>query len=310
MNLQKYREQLIEMIQNSPSITYQLVATILVLVILWIIRIITKRLLDQNVDDAAVRYKWRKNLGYFFTLVGFLVIGSIWSEAFKSLSTFLGLLSAGIAIALRDPVSDIAGWLFIVWRQPFNIGDRIQLGELKGDVIDQRIFKFTLLEIGNWVGADQSTGRVIHMSNHDVFTHHIANYTSDFSFIWNEIPVLVTFESNWRKAKEILQEIADRHLEDSVANAEKQVQRASKSYLIHFNYLTPKVYTDVKDSGINLTIRHLANPRNRRGLGQRIWEDILDAFDEADDIDLAYPTMRIYRNNIEGKSGTQSSPNM
>jgi len=306
MNLQTFREQLGEMIQNSPSITYQLVATGLIIILLWVIRIITKRLLERNVDDAAVQYKWRKNLGYFFTLIGILAIGSVWSEAFKSLSTFLGLLSAGIAIALRDPVSDIAGWLFILWRRPFSIGDRIQLGDIKGDVIDQRIFKFTLLEIGNWVGADQSTGRVIHMSNHTVFSQNIANYTSDFSFVWNEIPVLVTFESDWRKAKKILQEIADRHLEDSVANAEKEVQRASKSYLIHFRYLTPIVYTEVKDSGINLTIRHLANPRRRRGLGQQIWEDVLDAFNEADDIDFAYPTMRIYKNNIEGKSGTQA----
>ena len=76
------------------------------------------------------------------------------------MSTFLGLLSAGVAIALKDPLVNLAGWGFIVWRKPFGIGDRIQLGDSRGDVIDQRIFMFTLMEIGNWVDAERSTGRV------------------------------------------------------------------------------------------------------------------------------------------------------
>ena len=297
--------QLTDSLKQSPSITYQLVLSVIVLLLLWTIRIISVRLINKNIDKTATQYKWRKNLGYIFSILSILVIGSIWSEAFKSLSTFLGLLTAGLAIALRDPVSDVAGWIFILWRKPFDIGDRIQVGEVKGDVIDQRIFKFTILEIGNWVHADQSTGRIIHLSNHTVFNNHIANYTSDFSFIWNELPVLVTFESNWHKAKKLLQEIADNHLGDFVTEAEEQVHNASKSYLIHFRYLTPTVYTDVKDSGINLTIRHLSNPRARRSTAQLIWEDILDAFNKEDDIDFAYPTMRIFKNSIEGKPGTK-----
>ena len=185
--------------------------------------------------------------------------------------------------------------MFILWRKPLEVGDRIQIGDVKGDVIDIRLFKFTVLEIGNWVHADQSTGRVVHVANHKVFTDALANYTSDFEFIWNEIAVLVTFESDWKKAKQILQDIADKHLSDFVEHAEKQVKNAAKSYLIHFSYLTPIVYTDVKDSGVNLTIRHLTNPRRRRGMGQAIWEDVLDEFDKHDDIDLAYPTMRLYK---------------
>ncbi|HAW79639.1 MAG TPA: mechanosensitive ion channel protein MscS, partial [Balneola sp.] len=68
---------------------------------------------------------------------------------------YFGLLSAGLAIALKDPVTDLAAWMFIIWRKPFDVGDRIELGKSKGDVIDIRPFKFTILEIGNWVDADQ-----------------------------------------------------------------------------------------------------------------------------------------------------------
>ena len=295
MDLESLSQEFSTFIEQFPSISYQIAATIIVVFALWLIRLIAVRIINRRIDDEKLQYKWRKNLTYVFGFLGLFIIGSIWSDGFKSFSTFLGLLSAGLAIALKDPVSDFAGWAFILWRKPFEVGDRIQLGDVKGDVIDVRLFKFTVLEIGNWVHADQSTGRVVHVSNHKIFTESLANYTSDFEFIWNEIQVLITFESDWKKAKTILQEIADKHLKDFVQEAERQVKRATKSYLIHYRYLTPIVYTDVKDSGVNLTIRHLTNPRTRRRIGQAIWEDILDRFDEHDNIELAYPTMRIER---------------
>jgi len=293
MDIQDLQSEFTTFIENFPDMSYQIAATLLVILSLWVIRFIAIRVINRNVDESKLQYKWRKNLTYATGFIGVILIGSIWSEAFKSFSTFLGLLSAGLAIALKDPVTDFAGWIFLLWRKPFDLGDRIQVGDVKGDVIDIRIFKFTVLEIGNWVHADQSTGRVVHVPNHKVFADSLANYTSDFEFIWNEIAVLITFESDWKAAKKILQEIADKHLQDFVQDAEEQVKRASKSYLIHYRYLTPIVYTDVKDSGVNLTIRHLTNPRTRRKVGQAIWEDILDRFGENENIELAYPTMRI-----------------
>lgn len=293
MNTQDLQNEFTSFIERFPDMSYQIAATVIVILGLWIIRFVAARIINRKVEGGKVQYKWRKNLTYVTGFIGVILIGSIWSEAFKSFSTFLGLLSAGLAIALKDPVTDFAGWIFLLWRKPFDLGDRIQIGEVKGDVIDIRLFKFTVLEIGNWVHADQSTGRVVHVPNHTVFTDSLANYTSDFEFIWNEIPVLITFESDWKAAKKILQEIADTHLKDFVKEAEQQVKRASKSYLIHYRYLTPIVYTDVKDSGVNLTIRHLTNPRMRRKVGQAIWEDVLEKFGGHENIELAYPTMRI-----------------
>jgi hypothetical protein len=72
--------------------------------------------------------------------------------------------------------------------------------------------------------------------------------------------------------------------------------------LIHYRKLTPAVYTDVTDHGVNLTIRYLCHPRQRRGTAQALWERILDAFHVEDAIDFAYPTQRIYVNPLEGKS--------
>src|SRR5690625_7940767 len=104
----------------------------------------------------------------------------------SSLATFLGLLTAGLAIALRDPVSDFAGWMFIIFKKPFELGDRIQIVEHHGDAIDIRFFKFTILEIGNWVQADQSIGRLIHIPNLYIPRDTNSNYTSNSNFSWNE----------------------------------------------------------------------------------------------------------------------------
>lgn len=295
--MENFANQIRELVQGSPALSNKVILSIGVLFIIWLIRYLAVRSVNKHVPAAKDQYKWRKNLTYISVFIGFLVVGRIWFEGLQSLATFLGLLSAGLAIALKDPISDLAGWLFILWRKPFEVGDRIQLGDTKGDVIDLRIFKFTVLEIGNWVRSDQSTGRVVHIPNHLIFSDALANYTSDFDFIWNELEVLVTFESDWGKAKKILQQITDEHLEEFVEKADRQVRRAQKAYLIYYRHLTPIVYTDVQDSGICLTIRHLANPRNRRGISQAIWEDILHAFKEHDDIELAYPTMRIYKDH-------------
>lgn len=229
------------------------------------------------------------------------LVGRLWFSGFQSIATYLGLLSAGIAIALKDVVSNFAGWLFIISRRPFSVGDRIQIGNYAGDVIDTRVFQFTLLEIGNWVNADQSTGRIIHIPNGMVLSEVLANYSKGFQYIWNEIPVLITFESNWKKAKKILQKIADKDAEQLSKAAEKRVKEASKKFMILYSRLTPIVYTSVQDSGVLLTIRYLCEPQRRRDSEQVIWEDILEEFTKNNDIDFAYPTRRFYNHQIEGK---------
>ncbi len=302
--MEQFRNSLMEYFENSPDVTASIIETLVVILVLWLVRLIVFRIIIKRTDSKRTQYKWRKNLTYISVFIGILLIGRIWFVGIGSLATFLGLLSAGVAIALKDPVTDLAAWLFIIWRKPFDVGDRIELDNARGDVIDVRPFKFTILEIGNWVDADQSTGRVIHIPNHLVFTGQLANYTSDFKFIWNEIQVLVTFESDWKKAKGILQTVIRAVSKEFIEEAKKQIAKASKSYLIEYRYLTPIVYTDVKNSGINLTVRYLTDPRRRRGTSQRIWEEILEEFAEHDDIDFAYPTIRYYDNPKEGKPGT------
>ncbi len=284
-----------------PQIQIKILVSVLIIIVLWALRAVGLHITWKKTDDPRSRYLWKKTLSYAISTLGIFLIGIVWIKSLGQLGTFLGLLSAGIAIAMKDIISNIAGWFFIITRRPFTVGDRIQVGGATGDVIDIKMFQFTLMEIGNWVDADQSTGRIIHVPNGKVFTDPLANYSRGFEYIWHEIPVLVTFESDWEKAKTILKEIVQRHARETSLKAEQKIKEASRHFLIFYKHLTPIVYTTVRDSGVLLTIRYLCDPRKRRGTEQAIWEDILKEFKKYPNIELAYPTQRYYVSHSDGK---------
>ncbi|MDH4069916.1 MAG: mechanosensitive ion channel family protein [Ignavibacteria bacterium] len=290
-------QSLTEAFHLSPETAEKLALSTGIFLLLTLGRLIVNQIMKKRIADAKIVYRSRRAALYTYTLLLIVLIGPIWLQGIASLTTFLGLASAGIAIALHDTIANIAGWVFIVSRKPFKVGDRIQIGDTAGDVIDIRIFQFSLVEIGNWVDADQSTGRIVHVPNSKVLRDPLANYHIGFEYIWHEIPVLVTFESNWRKAKEILETISHENVKQFSEGAQEQMRRAAEKYFIFYGALTPIVYTTVKDSGVLLTIRYLVNPRERRGSEQKIWEATLEMFAKAGDIELAYPTTRFFQTN-------------
>lgn len=279
-----------------PEYYIKIFESTFVVLLLILLRILILRVVNRHTKDPAVQYKWRKNLVYGLTFIAFIVVGRIWFEGFDSLATFLGLFSVGLVIALREPLLDVVGCIYLLWQKPFKVGDRIEIGKQRGDVIDTRLFKFTILEIGNWVHPDQSTGRVIHISNHKIFSESIATFTSDSDFVWNEIEVIIRFDSDWRKAKKILRKIANKRLDDFVIDSDKQIKNATNKYFIKNNYLYPYVYLEVKDKvGIKLSLRHLTSPRKRRSTSMLLWEDILEEFQKESDIAFTFPTYSIFK---------------
>jgi small-conductance mechanosensitive channel len=288
-----------------PAVQTKLLSSFLIILVLGLLRAVTLRIIWRRTEDVQVRYRWQKTATYVTVIIGFFLVLRVWFAGIQSIATFLGLITAGLAIALKDLVTSLAGWLFLLWRRPFVVGDRIQIGNNRGDVIDIRVFKFSLIEIGNWVDAEQSTGRIIHVPNHLIFTEPLANYSQGFPYIWHEIPVLITFESNWEKAKKMLFEIVQTSSHQFSEAAAKRIKEASKKFMVFYTTLTPTVYTTVKDSGVLLTIRYMTEPRKRRVSEQEIWEAILTRFGKCNDIDFAYPTQRFYDNLQEGNKGTK-----
>lgn len=283
-----------ESVGLTPGVQYKILASAAIVLSIWIVKRVIVSIVTKRLENLRSRYSWRKTSGYISVFLMIVFVGIIWIEGLKNIMTFFGILSAGLVLALKDPIMSLAAWLFIIWRRPFETGDRIQIGGYAGDVIDIRIFQFSLIEIGNWVDADQSTGRVIHVPNCLVFTEVTANYSAGLEYIWNEIPVLVTFESDWEKAKKILLEVVNGHVEELGRSAREQLNRMRGKFLIYFEKMSPTVYTSVKDSGVLLTIRYMCHPRARRDTSQKIYEDILRRFSERDDIEFAYPTKRFF----------------
>ena len=292
----------------TPALEAKLLGTLATIVGLWLLHRIALALVYRRVTNPWIRYRWRKSSTYALLAAGIVIVGRMWFAGVQALATFFGLVAAGLAIALKEPVSNLAGWAFIMWRRPFEVGDRVQIGSHAGDVIDLGLFQFTLNEIGGWVDADQSTGRIIHIPNGQVFAEPVANYDKGFKYIWHEVPVLVTFESDWRKAKQILTKIAVNHAQHLTAETEQELLAASRQYLINYTKLTPIVYTKGVDSGVQLTIRYLIEPRKRRGTEHAIWEDVLGEFARCPDIELAYQTARSFKRTDEGKQAQRTPP--
>lgn len=292
----------------NPELQSQILYSLIIISGLWLLRKLAVKYIVDRFEDYRDRYQWTKTIKTITVVLAIILLSRVWLGFFESMGTFLGLLSAGLAIAFKDLLVNLGGWLFIVLRKPFKIGDRIQLDSVIGDVIDIRLFQFSVIEVGNWVDADQSTGRIIHLPNGLIFSKWQANYTAGFEYIWNEIPVLVTFESDWKKAKELLGKALEKHSLNLTPEIERQVREASKKYMIVYNNLTPIVYTSVRDSGVLLTMRYICHARKRRTTEEKIWEEVLTEFAKHKNVDFAYPTTRLYSNLKEGKMAIQQNP--
>ena len=307
--LENIREFLQTQFQLSPETQEKLFTTLLIILIMVVARWIVLRYVNKRfLEDTRALYTWRKTVEYTIYVVGAILIGRIWLVGLQSILTYLGILSAGLAIALQDPIVNLVGWLFIVTRRPFSVGDRVEVADYSGDVIDIRLFQFSLLEIGSRIDAEQSTGRILHVPNGRVFSEVFANYNQGLPFIWNEIPILVTYESDWEKAKAILVEVINSYAPPVDKNTLKQRQIKGMRFVISYNIITPTVYTKIESSGVLLTMRYLVRPRQRRGSEQTIHEAVLRAFAPHADIDFAYDTQREYVHYQEKKQVSVDPP--
>lgn len=288
------------------TVEQNLVVTAAVILVLILVRWVISLVLRRRIKEPEARYRSQKWVTYVVTAVAIVFIINIWLGGVEGALAWLGIVSAGLAIALTDVLKNLAGWLFILTRRPFKVGDRVEIGGTAGDVVDVRVFRFTVLEIGNWVAADQSTGRLVHIPNGMLFTESLANYTEGFPLIWDETGVLVTFESDWELAERLVAEVLAAEAPDPTErNMAAQIRRAANEYFIRYTHLNPNTYVSVLDSGVNITARYLVSARERRAISDAIWRGVLHAFAQHDTVELAYPTVRTF---IPDRLRLQTSP--
>lgn len=252
-------------------------------------------IINRRVKDIKTRHLVRKNVIYIVTIILIIVTFFIWIQNINSITIFLGVAGAGLALALQEVILCVAGWLLILIRHPYETGDRIEINGIKGDVIDIRLFQTSLLEIGNWVDADQSTGRIVNFPNSFVYKYANYNYSRGFEFIWHEIPILLTFESDWKRGKEIMMGHAKKLAEGLEEKVNRKIDVMRNRYMIFYGKLTPIVYMNIKDSGVELTLRYLTEAKQRRDTQDALCQAILDDFEGEKTVNLAYPTYRIVK---------------
>lgn len=277
------------------QIQKKIIETAAVILFAYMLLFVLISIINNRIRDIKIRHTVRKNTVY---VVNFFLIGGIfliWLQNINSVTILLGFASAGLALALQEAILCVAGWVLIVTRRPFEAGDRIEINGVKGDVIDVRLFQTSMLEIGNWVHADQSTGRIVNIPNSFVFKAANYNYSRGFDFIWNEIPILVTFESDWKRAKDIMMQHVQKHAEGLENRVQKKLEIMKNRYMIYYGKLTPIVYVNIKDSGVELTLRYLTEAKHRRASQDELCQAILQDFAKERTVNFAYPTYRIVK---------------
>ncbi|MFC1632183.1 mechanosensitive ion channel family protein [Candidatus Omnitrophota bacterium] len=262
---------------------------------IYLLGLLIIQFINRQIKDLRKRHTARKTTLYSTVLV-ILIFGLVfWLEGVKSVTVVISIVGAGLVVALQEVILCFAGWLLIIFKRPFTVGDRVELGAVKGDVIDVRMFQTALLEVGNWVEAEQSTGRVVHVPNSAVYKEKVFNYTKGFNFVWNEVKITVSFESNWQKAKEILVKHANPEIDKLQPQVAASINRMAHEYMIYYDKLTPIVYVNIAEYGIELILRYLTGVRERRSTQDRISQSILEEFSQQRDVQFAYPTYRIVK---------------
>ncbi|MEP7219511.1 MAG: mechanosensitive ion channel domain-containing protein, partial [Bacteroidota bacterium] len=169
----------------------KIVAVVVGIVVLIVMVRFAQRLVGNYVKEASSRYRARKFVTIIGYLLGIVLLATVYSSKLGGLTVAFGVAGAGITFALQEVIASVAGWLAITLSNFFKTGDRVQLGGIKGDVIDIGVLRTTVMECGEWVKGDLYTGRVVRIANSFVFKEPVYNYSGDFPFLWDEIIIPV-----------------------------------------------------------------------------------------------------------------------
>ena len=254
---------------------------------------IGQKIIGHVVKSPREYYRDRKLLSTIITVAGVLIIALVWARLIPHHGTFFGLVGAGLAVALREPLLSVAGRIAIFAGRIYDAGDRVQIGENSGDIIDIGLFYTRMLEIGNWIGGDQYSGRILQFPNAQIFGAGVFNYTRDFQYIWDEVHLNITYNSNIDAATKIMTDAAGRYTEEFLKGAQQQLHRMQQYFLVPDFEVKPQVYIKVTTNWVGLTMRYVVDPKKRRSASTFLYRSIFEVIHGRDDIEIGTDTMEI-----------------
>jgi len=205
----------------------KLIFTAVALAVVFAALRVVQRSASRYVTDVDTRYRVRKFVTFLGYIVALLVLATVYSDRLMGFTVAFGVAGAGVAFALQEVIASVAGWVAVSLGNFYKPGDRVQLGGIKGDVIDVSILRTTLMEVGEWVSGDLHTGRIVRVANSFVFKEPVFNYSGDFPFLWDEITLPVKYGSDWTVAREMLRRVVDEILVEYAAQVKASWERWS-----------------------------------------------------------------------------------
>ena len=251
-------------------------ATIFIgITVIWIIIKALQKNLVTKIKDIDNRYKVKKIssfIGYFFTIV---LLTVIFSDKLGGLTVALGVAGAGIAFALQEVIASVAGWLAIMFGGFYKTGDRVQVGGIKGDVMDIGVLRTTIMETGQWVDGDLYNGRIVLIANSFVFKEPVFNYSGDFPFLWDEIKIPIQFGSDYDKVNEILLEVGKEVAGDLTSLSHEKWVALQNKFLLEDAQTEPMVSLIFNDNWVEYTLRYVVSYKKRRATKTQLFTKIL-----------------------------------
>ena len=268
--------------------------TSLVLMVTYIIfSLIFSKYLIRQITDSKTRYTANKVLSVLSLVIITIFCLRIWITDSSSLLISYGILGAGIAFALQDVFKNFVGGILIMVSRYYLVGDRISIDDKYGDVMDIGILTTTMMEIRGWIAGDQPSGRLLIIPNGMVINHAFYNYTRDHSFVWDEISIPLTYDSDWRQAKEIILSLLKKETDAMTIQAESEIERIGETYYLPKKVVEPSVYISLTDNWIALDARYVAETRTRRFLRSHLSELFLAAIESEEGITVASQTVTV-----------------
>lgn len=261
-------------ILEDPSII-KIFKTTLWVIFLVITIIFLRKLVKRKIEDIAYRYKFQKMIelvGIFLIVI--IILLSFTFDNLKDYTVIIGLFTAGIAFTLQELILSVAGSFYIFALRLYKPGDRIEINNIRGDVIDINSMYTTIMEMGEWVSSDNYSGRIVKISNAFVFKGPIKNYSMDFPFVWDELNILVTFESDIALAKQIILTESTELLAEYTKNSIKQWHEMVARYYIENATLEPTIALSLTDNWVTLNLRYITDFKLRRVTKNQLYEQI------------------------------------
>lgn len=244
--------------------------------LIWLLgKFIRARITKSSLDNDT-SYKAKKAVVFVSYLVFIIATVILYSSSLSGFTVALGVAGAGIAFALQEVIASFAGWLALLFGNFYKPGDRVQLGGIKGDVIDIGILRTTLMEMGNWVDGDLYNGRIVRIANSFVFKEPVFNYSGDFPFLWDEIKIPIRYGSDFELARSICKSTVQQVTKEYSAQASVMWSTMTKKYRVEKATTEPIVSLVANDNWIEFTIRYVVDFKRRRATKDALFTGILN----------------------------------